>query len=450
MTLDRVGSADILRGTAGVLEVVLSVDGVPTDPDPSPGPQVTVVDAARTLVVPALAIALGGGSGKLRFIVTPDKTAQVGEWLATWTFNQGGIQQSVTTYHRIVGDVLFTLPEVRVYDGGALANSAAYSDAAILAARDRIADAFAEICGVPFGARYLREVADGDGSESVRISSHRVLALLGIRIRSGATWTALSADELADVIVYPRGLLYRETLGVFPAGRRNVEVVYEHGIQPVPAEIRLAGLRLLRDQLVKSPLDDRATSQAGEFGTFSLATAGRNGSYFGLPLVDEVLNRYRAERLPVLPEMTTTSSVHAFKNALVDGLAGRPALAGVQVVSAPLTAKDAARESIQLGDVDGEQEWSALGKLAREERYTVDVMVWVVRPGSDEAVFRDVRGRAFALFAEVETFLRSDPTVGNVARVSAIRRPEVTEGANPEGRVCRIDFQVAVEKRLPS
>ena len=58
-------------------------------------------------------------------------------------------------------------------------------------------------------------------------------------------------------------------------------------------------MRLLREQLVKSPLDDRATSQAGEFGTFALATAGRNGSYFGLPLVDEILNRYR-ERLPVV------------------------------------------------------------------------------------------------------------------------------------------------------
>lgn len=148
--------------------------------------------------------------------------------------------------------------------------------------------------------------------------------------------------------------------------------------------------------------------------------------------------------------MTTTSSIHAFKNALVDGLLARAGLAGVQVVSAPLTSKDAARESIQLGDVDGEQEWSALGKLAREERYTVDVMVWVIRPGGDEGVVRDVRGRAFAIFAEVEDFLRADPTVFSVARVSAIRRPEVTEGANPEGRVCRIDFQVAVEKRLPS
>lgn len=298
--LDRVGSADILRGTAGVLDVVLSVDGVPTDPDPSPGPQVTVVDAAGTVVItPALVIAVGGGSGKLRFIVTPDKTAQVDEWLATWTFTQGGVQQSVTTSPRIVGDVLFTLAEARGYDGGALGSSATYPDAAILAARDRIADAFAQICEVPFGARYARELLDGDGSESVRVANQRVLAVRSIRVRNGATWTAFSAEELADVIVYPRGMLYRETLGTFPAGRRNVEVAYEHGLQPVPAEIRLAALRLLRDQLVKSPLDDRATSQSGEFGTFALATAGRNGSYFGLPLVDEVLNRYR-ERVPVV------------------------------------------------------------------------------------------------------------------------------------------------------
>lgn len=148
--------------------------------------------------------------------------------------------------------------------------------------------------------------------------------------------------------------------------------------------------------------------------------------------------------------MITTSSAHAFKNAFVDGLLGRPALAGVQVVSAPLTSKDAARESIQLGDIDGEQSWAALGRLSRNEKYTVDVMLWVLRPGSGEEVFRDVRARAFALLAEVETFLREDPTLGGAAQVSAVRGVEVTEGANPEGRVCRVDFQVAVEKWLPS
>ena len=299
--LDRVGSADVLRGTAGVLEVVLSVDGVPTDPDPSPGPQVTVVDAAGVVVVtPALAIAVGGGSGKLRFIVTPDKTAEVGEWQATWTLTQGGVQQWVTTYHRIVGDVLFTLAEARAFDGGALASSTSYPDADVLAARDRIADAFAEICGVSFGARYARELLDGAGSDSIRVSNGRVLAVRSVKTRIAGAWTDFTGSELADLVVYPNSVICRDTLGSFPAGRRNVEVEYEHGLQPVPAEIRLAALRLLRDQLVKSPLDDRATSQAGEFGTFALATAGRNGSYFGLPLVDEVLNRYRAERLPVV------------------------------------------------------------------------------------------------------------------------------------------------------
>jgi hypothetical protein len=299
--LDRVGSADILRGTMGLLDVTISVDGVPTDPDPGPAPLVTVLDGAgEILVPPAVPFVMGGGSGTLRLVLTLDLTADVNDLTAMWTFAVGGASQAATTHHRVVGDVLFTLAEARAYDGGALANSATYPDADILAARDRIADAFAEICGVTFGARYAREVLDGDGSESVRVSSHRALAVRSIRIRSGATWTAFSTEELADVIVYPRGLLYRETLGTFPAGRRNVEVEYEHGVQPVPAEVRLAALRLLRDQLVKSPLDDRATSQAGEFGTFALATAGRNGSYFGLPLVDEVLKRYRSERLPVV------------------------------------------------------------------------------------------------------------------------------------------------------
>jgi len=298
--LDRVGSADILRGTGGVLEVLLSVDGAPADPDASPMPTVTVLDGrGDVLVATGLATLVGGGSGGLRLALTPAQTTLVHELTVVWSFSLGGVAQSASTFHHLVGDVLFTLSEARAYDGGALAISASYPDSAILAARDRIAEAFAEICQVAFGARYARELLDGDGSESIRVGHGRMLSLRAARIRSGGSWSAFTADELADVIVYPTSLLYRETLGTFPRGRRNVEVEYEHGLQPIPAEIRLAGLRLLRDQLVKSPLDDRATSQAGEFGTFALATAGRNGSYFGLPLVDEVLNRYR-ERVPVV------------------------------------------------------------------------------------------------------------------------------------------------------
>jgi hypothetical protein len=299
--LDRVGSADVLRGSAGLLAVVLSLDGALVDPDPAPAPTVTVLDGAGAVLVASTpADVAGGGSGPLRLALTPAQTVQVHDLTALWSFALGGVQQSATTRHRVVGDVLFSLAEARAFDGGALASSATFPDAAILAARDRIADAFAGICGVAFGARYARDVLDGDGSESIRVAQQRILSVLAVAVRGADGWTPFSAEELADVLVYPTGLLYRERLGSFPRGRRNVEVVYEHGLQPVPAEVRLAALRLLCDQLVKSPLDDRATSQAGEFGTFSLATAGRHGSYFGLPLVDEVLHRYRAERLPVV------------------------------------------------------------------------------------------------------------------------------------------------------
>ena len=55
--------------------------------------------------------------------------------------------------------------------------------------------------------------------------------------------------------------------------------------------VKLAGERLPAEEIIVA----RAV-----FGlVLSLATAGRNGSYFGLPLVDEVLNRYR-ERVPVV------------------------------------------------------------------------------------------------------------------------------------------------------
>lgn len=300
MTLDRLGSADILQCTAGVLEVQLSLDGVATDPDPSPAPLVTVTDSGGAVVpAPAFAISVGSGSGRLRAILTPDLTARLRDLTTAWTFALGGVLQAVTTYHRIVADVLFTLGEARAWDGGALSDTGRYPDAAILAGRDRIAEAFEQICGAAFGVRAGRELFDGNGSESIQLSNQRVVGVRSLSIRSGTDWTVFSAEELSDLVVYPTGRVWRVWLGSFPAGRRNIAVEYEHGIQPVPAEIRQAALRLLRAQLVSSNLDDRATSQTDELGTFSLATAGKNGSYFGLPLVDEVLHRY-SERLPVV------------------------------------------------------------------------------------------------------------------------------------------------------
>lgn len=147
--------------------------------------------------------------------------------------------------------------------------------------------------------------------------------------------------------------------------------------------------------------------------------------------------------------MVATSAVHSFMSSLVDLLLAEPALAGVQVTSGHLGA-DSAPESLQLVSTPADQEWGALGKLRREERFRVQAIAWVSKPGANEAVIRAARARAFELLAEVEALLRTDPTVNGVVRVAALVSYELDQGASPQGRWCQIDFEIEANRSLPS
>ncbi|MFE1095886.1 hypothetical protein [Streptomyces smyrnaeus] len=78
-----------------------------------------------------------------------------------------------------------------------------------------------------------------------------------------------------------------------------VEVRYEYGLFPPPADVRRAALIRVRDLLISanSAIPDRAVSfQVSELGTYQLATAGRAGAETGIPEVDAILARYKAQR----------------------------------------------------------------------------------------------------------------------------------------------------------
>lgn len=150
---------------------------------------------------------------------------------------------------------------------------------------------------------------------------------------------------------------------------------------------------------------------------------------------------------------TTTSTIHAAMNAFVDGMLARPNIinAGVQVTSGFLGADQARHESIQLFEVQGaEQSWDMLGNRRRHEEYTITGGIGVRRAGKNEDVIRDVRARAFELLGEIEDFLRVDPTIGGVTRVSELSRYPVQQGADAEGRWCQIDFEISCKKDLRS
>lgn len=296
--LELLDSPRILAGTRADIEVTVYRDGTPTAPTGTGS--ITVNDALGIEVASGTWENTGGGL--LRFTLTAVQTASVNRLTATWSgiVFDGEPAISVTTRHEVVGDQLFSETEARAYDGGKLADSTTYPDLTIQRARDRIADAFAHVLGFNVGRRFGLEVVDGAGGSELWLSEAyhlQTLRSVATRAAGSATWTPFTAGELADVLAYPHGLLVRETMGGWPAGRRNIRVAYEAG-KGVPLELRQAGLRVLRDQLVGSNIPDRALRQNDELGSFDLVIAGGSfGKWFGIPPVDAVLQRYR-ERVP--------------------------------------------------------------------------------------------------------------------------------------------------------
>ena len=140
-----------------------------------------------------------------------------------------------------------------------------------------------------------------------------------------------------------------------------------------------------------------------------------------------------------------TSTVPAFKAALLAALQARPTLSTVQVTyGAPLPSP--ADEYVWLADADGEQETAALGAQRREEYYDLTVYVAVYRAGEDQQATTE---RAFELVAELEEVLRADATVGGVVRVAVVAGPfRLEEMASDTHRGAQVTVTVAVRARI--
>lgn len=291
MTLERHSFHRVLKGTGETVSVSWSVDGVAVDPGVV---TVSITNAAGTAVVTDAATS-GTGAGDRTYTLTPAQTANLDVLTCVWTGSVGGQATSVTTEVEIVGAHLFTIAEARNFDKQQLSSSAGYNAQVIEKARARITDEFEDICGISFIPRYKRLTFSGTDTQELILPDLFVTAIRSLETRTSgtATWTAYTSTELADLFVDDYGLLYRESLGVLTAGRRNVRIGYEYGLQRPPLSISRAALKVLVSQAVPSNLPERATSLSDELGTFRLVTAGEDGRWYGIPEVDSVLSRYQ-------------------------------------------------------------------------------------------------------------------------------------------------------------
>lgn len=293
-TFEFLSSPRVLRGAPATIWLATYLDGVPTAP--ASAGTVTITDQDGTAVASGSATI---ANQRLEYTMTAAQAASSNLLTASWATVVMGASPAVTltSYHELVGDLLFTLGEARAFDNAALKSETLYPNDNVWAARDQIWDAFEDILGYPLGGRIQREVLGGDGDTSLwlRWPTTATVRAISERTASTQTWTAYTAAELLDVLGSGRGKITRESLGYFTVGNNNIRITYEAGAVPIPRELRTAALMVARNQLVPSALPDRATSMTSELGTFQLSTPGVAPHWFGLPNVDSVLARLQAK-----------------------------------------------------------------------------------------------------------------------------------------------------------
>ena len=142
-----------------------------------------------------------------------------------------------------------------------------------------------------------------------------------------------------------------------------------------------------------------------------------------------------------------TSTAPAFLDALYTALPLRSGLSGVRVNYGPAL-PDPGRESINILGTQGDQEWASLGRLAKNEIYTVNMMILVIREGQQT---QPAVERAYELLAEVENQLRessTSPTMSGTVRVAAVSTVNLEVGASDTTRSALLTIGVRVESRI--
>jgi hypothetical protein len=109
---------------------------------------------------------------------------------------------------------------------------------------------------------------------------------------------------------------------------------------------------------------------------------------------------------------------------------------------------DPGRESMNILGLSGEQSWASLGRLAKDETYTVEVLILVIREGQQT---QPAVERVYELLEELEDELResaNSPTVDGTVRVASVSSVQLEVGASDTTRSALLTIGVRVEARI--
>jgi hypothetical protein len=152
--------------------------------------------------------------------------------------------------------------------------------------------------GAPFVQRYKRDVLNGTGDQSIRVSEMYPTTLLAASIDG----TALTASEISDCALFEDGSIMRkDKTWTYTLPGNKVILEYEYGSDTTaPEDIRWCARTLAAYCCLEllSRIPDRAVQIQSEFGSITLSQPGGFTRPTPLPDVNVILVKHR-KRPPV-------------------------------------------------------------------------------------------------------------------------------------------------------
>jgi len=284
MRTGSVADQRIARGVAATLAYQFT-DAEGTVAAPAGVVTVGITRADGTTLVAAGAATVGAGSAPRTYALTAANNLLLDLLAVTWT--DAGDGSTHTTLVEVVGGYYFSVAQARAAEPS-LQDTVKYPTGDVEARRREVEDEAEDICAAAFVPRYRRVALDGTGARSLTAPDTMLRTLRSVTV-DGTVW---DAGQLANVTLSEFGVLSL-TDGVWPYGRGNVVVGYEHGYDRPPTGLTVAALTRLRSRLnlAKSDIPDRAERYVpAEGGVFALSMPGPYKT--GLPDVDAVYERY--------------------------------------------------------------------------------------------------------------------------------------------------------------
>lgn len=214
--------------------------------------------------------------------------SSVSNLTAVFTVVDAAGTSTVTVPVQVVGNRACSIQDVRRQKP--LDNVNRYPDELIERTITELEDQLEAACGVSFvPVEHVAELHDGNGTTELFCRFARPQSVSAISVGGAAlgqsTVDALVIDEEAGVIIGK---------SAWTQGRRNVSVTGVFGYAQVPGMVRQAVPIAVRQALIDSRVDPRASSVTNEDGTTAqLVTAGVRGAVFSLPEMNQIVHTFR-------------------------------------------------------------------------------------------------------------------------------------------------------------